>query len=78
MRKGLFATAAACVNASTMAAIEWWATYGSESPELAEVARKVLSQPITTSSAERNWSIYSYIRSVKRNRYFFYFKTLSL
>ena len=76
MRKWLFSTAAACVNASTMAAIEWRATYGSESPELAEVARKVLSQPITTSSTERNWSTYSYIHSVKRNKYFFYFKTL--
>mgnify|MGYP003702756407 CR=1 FL=1 len=70
MRKGLFSTAAAFVDASTMGAIEWWATYGSETPELAEVARKVLSQPIATSSAERNWSTYSYIHNVKRSKFF--------
>ena len=28
----------------------------------------MLSQPITTSSAERNWSTYSFIHNVKRNR----------
>ncbi|KAK1424076.1 hypothetical protein QVD17_19388 [Tagetes erecta] len=39
-----------------------------EKVELAEVAMKVLSQPISSSSAERNWSTYSYIHSVKRNR----------
>ena len=32
------------------------------------MAKKVLSQPISSSSAERNWSTYSYIQSVKRNR----------
>ncbi|XP_058760100.1 uncharacterized protein LOC131633405 [Vicia villosa] len=30
--------------------------------------KKVLSQPISSSSAERSWSTYSYIHSVKRNR----------
>ncbi|PWA81484.1 hypothetical protein CTI12_AA186260 [Artemisia annua] len=68
MKKGLFALPAAHVDATTMDAIEWWSTYGSETPELAEVAKKVLSQPISSSSAERNWSTYSYIHSVKRNR----------
>ena len=52
----------------TMDAIDWWSNYGSETPELQEVAIKVLSQPISSSSAERNWSTYSYIHNVKRNR----------
>ncbi|KAK1434515.1 hypothetical protein QVD17_00259 [Tagetes erecta] len=39
-----------------------------KTPELAEVVQKVLCQPISRSSAERNWSAYSYIHSVKRNR----------
>ncbi|KAJ9545144.1 hypothetical protein OSB04_024851 [Centaurea solstitialis] len=47
---------------------DWWSTYGSETPEVAEVAKKVLSQPISSSSAERNWSTYPYIHRVKRNR----------
>ncbi|KAJ9538361.1 hypothetical protein OSB04_031094 [Centaurea solstitialis] len=56
------------MDAVTMEAIDWWATYGAETPELADVAKKVLSQPISSLSAERNWSTYSYIHSVKRNR----------
>lgn len=40
----------------------------SETPDLAEVAQKVVSQPISSSSAERNWSTFSYIYSVKRNK----------
>ncbi|PWA77296.1 HAT dimerization domain, Ribonuclease H-like domain protein [Artemisia annua] len=68
MKKGLFALPQAHVDAATMDAIEWWSTYGSETPELAEVAKKVLSQPISSSYAERNWSTYSYIHSIKRNR----------
>jgi len=42
----------------TMDAIDWWSTYGSETPELAKVANKVLSQPISSSSAKRSWSNY--------------------
>jgi hypothetical protein len=68
MKKGLFAMEAAQIDAVTMDAIDWWSSYGSETPELAEVAIRVLSQPISSSSAERNWSTYSYIHSVKRNR----------
>ncbi|KAK9057621.1 hypothetical protein SSX86_022457 [Deinandra increscens subsp. villosa] len=68
MKTGLFGIEAAHLDAVTMEAIEWWSTYGAEAPELADVAKKVLSQPISSSSAERNWSTYSYIHSVKRNR----------
>ena len=53
VRRRLFSTFAALLDATTLDAVEWWATYGSETPELAEVARKVLTQPIT-SSIERN------------------------
>ena len=35
---------------------------------MAKIAKKVLSQPISSSSAERNWSTYSYTHNVKRNR----------
>ncbi|GJR24789.1 hypothetical protein Tco_0973316 [Tanacetum coccineum] len=45
-KKGLFAI--------TMDAVDWWSTYGSETPKLADVSKKVLSQPISSSSAERN------------------------
>jgi hypothetical protein len=53
-------------DAATMNAIDWWFNYGSGT-RLNEVAKKVLSQPISSSSAERNWSTYSFIYSIKRN-----------
>ncbi|KAM0851063.1 hypothetical protein ACQ4PT_052675 [Festuca glaucescens] len=68
MKKGLFALPQVQLDAVTMNPIDWWFNYGAETPELAEVAKKVLSQPISSSSAERNWSTYSFIHSVKRNR----------
>ena len=67
-KEGIFGTNASKIDAVTMSPISWWSTYGSETPELAEIAVKVLSQPITSSSAERVWSTYSYIHNIKRNR----------
>lgn len=68
MQKGLFGLPQVQLDAVTMSPIDWWFNYGAKTPELAEVAKKVLSQPISSSSAERNWSTYSFIHSVKRNR----------
>lgn len=67
-KDGIFGLPAAKVDAITMSPIKWWSTYGSETPELAEIAIKVLAQPVSSSSAERNWSTYSFIHNVKRNR----------
>jgi hypothetical protein len=41
--------------------------YGSSAKTLHKLAVKVLSQVVNTSSAERCWSTYSFIHSVKRN-----------
>jgi hypothetical protein len=68
MKKGFFAMAPVQADAATMNAIDWCFNYGSTIPNLSEVAKKVLSQPISSSSAERNWSTYSFIHSVKRNK----------
>ncbi|KAL4383112.1 hypothetical protein GQ457_15G019790 [Hibiscus cannabinus] len=65
--QGIFGTTHARIDATTMSPISWWSTYGSETPELAEIAIRVLSQPISSSSAERVWSTYSYIHNIKRN-----------
>ena len=67
-KEGIFGTLAARIDAVTMSPISSWSTYGAETPELAKISKKVLSQPISSSSAERIWSTYSYIRNVKRNR----------
>lgn len=68
MKKGMFALPPVQLDAFTMEPIEWWVSYGSETPDLAEVAKKVLSQPISSSSAERIWSTFSHIHNTKRNR----------
>ncbi|KAF8377072.1 hypothetical protein HHK36_030445 [Tetracentron sinense] len=67
-QSALFSMQAAKVDAFLMPAIEWWSMYGAQTTQLAEVARRVLSQPVSTSSAERNWSTYSFIHNIKRNR----------
>ena len=46
----------------------WWRMYGGQVPELRKLASRLLSQVASSSAAERNWSTYSFIHSVKRNR----------
>ncbi|KAL7603768.1 hypothetical protein Lser_V15G16058 [Lactuca serriola] len=68
MKKEIYSLAGTQADAMTMDTIDWWATYGAETSDLADVAKRVLSQSISSSSTERNWSIYSHIHSIKRNR----------
>jgi hypothetical protein len=51
-----------------MAAHAWWGLYGGGCPELQRVAVRVLSQVISSSASERNWSTYGFIHSKLRNR----------
>ncbi|KAL9690375.1 hypothetical protein QQ045_010773 [Rhodiola kirilowii] len=66
-KEGIFGSNAAKEDAATMTPMSWWSTYGAETSELAEIASKVLSQPISSSSAEIIWSTYSHIHNIKRN-----------
>ncbi|KAK8547458.1 hypothetical protein V6N12_031595 [Hibiscus sabdariffa] len=68
LTKGIYSMPQAQMDVVTIDAIDWWSIYGSQTPELAEVAKKVLSQPISSSSAERAWSTYGHVHSLKRNR----------
>ena len=54
MKRWLFAKLACQEDAVHMDPINWWSTYGSETPELAKVVKKVLSQPVSRSLVERN------------------------
>ncbi|XP_058009561.1 uncharacterized protein LOC110640551 [Hevea brasiliensis] len=47
---------------------KWWAYFGSNAPLLQRLAFKVLGQPTFSSCCERNWSIYSFIHSCRRNK----------
>ena len=46
----------------------WWLVYGASAPNLQKIALKLLGQPCSSSCCERNWSTYSFIHSVKRNK----------
>ncbi|KAJ0976328.1 hypothetical protein J5N97_018293 [Dioscorea zingiberensis] len=48
--------------------LQWWKFHGGDTKELRDVAFKVLAQPISTSSVEKPWSNYNFIRNSKRNR----------
>jgi hypothetical protein len=41
--------------------------YGDKAPEIHTLAMRLLSQVGSSSAAERNWSTYSFIHSIKRN-----------
>jgi hypothetical protein len=42
--------------------------HGDDAPEIQHLAIRLLSQIASSSAAERNWSTYSFIHSIKRNR----------
>lgn len=46
----------------------WWVVHGDVAPKLQKLALKLLGQPCSSSCCERNWSTYSFINSVKRNK----------
>jgi len=51
-----------------MDAKKWWTVHGARAPILQKVALKLLGQPCSSSCYERNWSTYSFIHSLKRNK----------
>ncbi|CAL5386707.1 unnamed protein product [Camellia sinensis] len=51
-----------------MEPVVWWLAHGSSAPTLQSLAVKLLSQPCSSSCCERNWSTYSFIHSMRRNK----------
>ena len=48
--------------------VSWWEQFGNDTPELQKFAIRVLSQCCSATGCERNWSVFEYIHSKKRNR----------
>ncbi|XLS80088.1 hypothetical protein HN51_064313 [Arachis hypogaea] len=46
----------------------WWLIHGSKAKFLQLIALRLLGQPSSSSCCERNWSTYSFIHSLKRNK----------
>ena len=51
-----------------MSPIKWWIVHGTSAPMLQSITLKLLRQPYSSSCCERNWSIYNFIYSMKRNK----------
>ncbi|XP_072959848.1 uncharacterized protein [Typha angustifolia] len=47
---------------------KWWVIHGAFAPNLQNLALKLLGQPCSSSCCERNWSTYSFIHTMKRNK----------
>ena len=47
---------------------EWWDAMGGGAKALQTIARRILAQVCSTSTCERNWSMYSFIHNKVRNR----------
>jgi hypothetical protein len=52
----------------TMNLVRWWHYYGANGVHLKNLATRNLSQVVSPSSIERNWSTSGFIHSMKRNR----------
>ena len=48
--------------------VSWWEQFGIDTPELQKFAVRVLSQCCSATWCERNWSVFEFIHSKKRNR----------
>lgn len=46
----------------------WWLLYGSCAPLLQKIALRLVVQPSFSSCAERNWSTYNFVHSMRRNK----------
>ena len=68
MNKGKFGDTESIHDRSIMEPLDWWAVYGANAPLLQGLALKLLMQPSSSSCAERNWSTYSFIQCLKRNK----------
>jgi len=52
----------------TMDTKSWWVVHGRSAPQLQNLALKLLEQPSSMSCCEMNWSTYSFIYSLRRNK----------
>ncbi|XP_030963925.1 uncharacterized protein LOC115985096 [Quercus lobata] len=65
---GRFPSPGALTDRWALQPLVWWQYHGSAFPTLQTLALKLLGQPCSSSCAERNWSTYKFIHSLKRNK----------
>ena len=65
---GRFPSPDALANKWALQPLVWWQYHGSAFPTLQTLTLKLLGQPCSSSCAERKWSTYKFIHSLKRNK----------
>ncbi|KAJ9552368.1 hypothetical protein OSB04_016413 [Centaurea solstitialis] len=68
MKTGPFDDLTCISKMGTMEPKNWWVNFGAQAPLLQTLAFRLLGQPTSSSCAERNWSTYAFIHSLKRNK----------
>lgn len=68
MKSGPFEDLSSISHMATMEPKNWWANFGAQTPFLQTLAFRLLGQPSSSSCAERNWSTYAFIHSLRRNK----------
>ncbi|XP_077210351.1 uncharacterized protein LOC143845833 [Tasmannia lanceolata] len=68
MKSGLFNDIDSINDRATLEPDDWWAVHGTCAPMLQSLALKLLMQPSSSSCAERNWSTYSFVHSLRKNK----------
>ena len=66
--RGRFPSPDALTDRWALQPLVWWQYHGSAFPTLQTLALKLLGQPCSSSCADRNWSTYKFIHSLKRNK----------
>ncbi|XP_074342711.1 uncharacterized protein LOC141680360 [Apium graveolens] len=64
----IFGNADSIEDRGTMDPKMWWLVHGASAPNILKIALKLLGQPCSSSCCEINWSTYSFIHSVRRNK----------
>nr|XP_043613038.1 uncharacterized protein LOC122585009 [Erigeron canadensis] len=68
MKNGYFEDLTSISKMATMEPKSWWVNFGAQTPFLQTLAFRLLGQPSSSSCAERNWSTYAFIHSLRRNK----------
>ncbi|XP_050248772.1 uncharacterized protein LOC126696025 [Quercus robur] len=66
--EGLFGIELAKRSRKTRAPAEWWSLYGSSTPNLQQLAIRILNLTCSACGCERNWSVFKQIHTKRRNR----------
>ncbi|CAH1452857.1 unnamed protein product [Lactuca virosa] len=68
IKSGPFEDLTSISKIPTMEPKNWWVNFGAQTPFLQTLAFGLLGQPSSSSCAERNWSTYAFIHSLKMNK----------